>query len=719
MKQQKLNFLPSLAALFPWLVMLFAVASVAFKAEAAPPPNPFGRVVQASEAKTNPYVYDTYMMSQVEYWADIGDQIDQKLKSRSDDPASFTDSLKFWLFVLDNNIVFNAEQSQYICLNLKEADDQPCKPNDPSFNCTAFFQGVDVAPNWPASGWPQCGGVLDTMFGQGAAQFLNDNRDDDKVVKMYSFYLSAMNFYPQEVEKTINKAVGDGDVELIAREQYGRVCSTSGDGIAKVNPQECRVMCIVTKVIMGLLESAAAAIVAATAGNATFQSIIVASLILYVTIYGVSVTMGIINVGIGDAVMRVVKMSIVAMLISSETVHTLFHMFRCFFLEGTTYLVNVVMLAGIESAAELGLTNGAFELVEPVYNPGNGADICGNSLASDSGGPLTVFDSMIAQVFSGHMWKVLLAVLFSGLHGVVMFFFMVMAVLFLIWTLVLAVTTYLMALVAQYLLLSLMPFFIAFILFESTKDLFRGWLNQLLAASLVPIFLFAFVSLFIVMLLAGMASILDTAICKRVWIDWVMFEIKYWSFADTSAGPDNVRWLRNPPFGYFDILIVAILAFLLKEFVRTVELLAKDFADSIADFSGLGKALRGWFTNTAKGVGKGGMMAAGVAGKGALGAARGTAHAGRFAGRVAGDAVRNTNTYQKVAGKVSDAKSAVRNRASAASSAVRDRIPEPVANTYRKAKAAGRATKSGVNKVRGVTRTARNYVSSTWKSTGR
>lgn len=133
---------------------------------------------------------------------------------------------------------------------------------------------------------------------------------------------------------------------------FAMVCSTPATNI-KVY-EGCGPLCTVTRIIMGLLNTASEGLVNATVANNTFQNAVLAALTLYITIYGAMVVLGMVQVALGDAVMRIFKMSIVAMLLSSETVMTFFHMGRCFFIEGTTYLVNGVLSIGVEAVASIG-----------------------------------------------------------------------------------------------------------------------------------------------------------------------------------------------------------------------------------------------------------------------------------------------------------------------------------------------------------------------------
>lgn len=126
-------------------------------------------------------------------------------------------------------------------------------------------------------------------------------------------------------------------------------------------------------------------------------------------------------------------------------------------------------------------------------------DIIGSIL---NGGPadkiylFTAMDDTLSQMFDFRLWKLILTLSATGATGIfwsAMIFFMIVA--YVIAT-VIAIKTYLMAYIARWALYGLGPIFISLALFNQTRSLFDGWLQQIINFTLQPIFLFVFLGMF-------------------------------------------------------------------------------------------------------------------------------------------------------------------------------------------------------------------------------
>lgn len=536
-----------------------------------PPPSP----ESPEQSKTNPHLYDALTGSQVIYWGAVVDGFAQKTAPYGD-LATLDTAQQLWDFIEDNKIAVNKQEAKILCLALKEGDPQP----------------GDIIPNWPEGGWPNCGNVLDEMFGVGAAAYIVNS---DKDARAVFFHLIGQMLPFANIKPTIAAIAGAGPEDLEDEDDEtgdSRRCYTPENNIRSYDVSGCGVMCTVTRVIMGMLNTASEGLVTATANNANFQSFILATLTLYVTIYGAMVVLGLAQVALGDAIVRILKLSVVAMLLTSETVMTLFHMARCFFIEGTTYLVNAVMQVGLEAIVELNAGNEVN--FGSQYEPMGNANLCGSSFkeADSAQGPLVILESLISQVFSAHMFLNVLTLALSSIYGIILAIFLIGGMFGFVSALTGAVTIYLTALIGQYLLLSLLPFFLVFLLFGSTKHLFEGYFKQLFTYSLTPIFLFAYISLFVVVVSAALAQLLDVKICWALLfqIAWV-FDISSFQFSNwTTSQP-----MPEPPYGFFEVLIFWLLVNLMKEFENSVEQIARDIGDSYVYVNKAARELQSWF----------------------------------------------------------------------------------------------------------------------------
>ncbi len=125
-------------------------------------------------------------------------------------------------------------------------------------------------------------------------------------------------------------------------------------------------------------------------------------------------------------------------------------------------------------------------------------DLYGGGTNPNPGDP-TMFseiDKLLSIFWDFKMAKVIMALMFTGITG---FFWALMLLMFMMLYLMAvigAVKTYLFALIARHMLYALSPIFLSFALFNQTKSLFDGYIEQLINFSLQPVFLFIFLGLF-------------------------------------------------------------------------------------------------------------------------------------------------------------------------------------------------------------------------------
>jgi type IV secretory pathway VirB6-like protein len=108
----------------------------------------------------------------------------------------------------------------------------------------------------------------------------------------------------------------------------------------------------------------------------------------------------------------------------------------------------------------------------------------------------TAIDDRLSQFFDFRFWKIILALSATGITGIFWACMMTALVLVYLFSIIIAVKTYLMALIARYVLYGLGPLFISFALFNQTRSLFDGWIQQLINFTLQPVFLFIFLGMF-------------------------------------------------------------------------------------------------------------------------------------------------------------------------------------------------------------------------------
>jgi len=261
--------------------------------------------------------------------------------------------------------------------------------------------------------------------------------------------------------------------------------------------------------------------------------------------------------------------------------------------------------------------------------------IGGSQISGDQAFPITMLDEALAKVISTNMGVHLLAILFTPPYG----FFYLILLLVALWSFLSLVFTgiwvYLTAMVVRAFLIGLAPIFILCFLFERTKHLFTGWVNQLFSTCLQPIMLFTFLSFFVLMILGPngqgglIDQVLDVPVCWTAAGESLQgspFNVHYWRFSipnmDHNSGwvggfePYGGLWdwsgpvdaPGNPP--PFPIQLWPLLAFLVlaelgKRFSQMVLLIARELSSSSVDLSDMGNVFSNLMPSRAAAGGQG------------------------------------------------------------------------------------------------------------------
>ncbi len=332
--------------------------------------------------------------------------------------------------------------------------------------------------------------------------------------------------------------------------------------------------------IKNVLDTLTESIYSTVAGDSGFRQMAGAAVTLYIAIYGTLFMFAMVQVTLFDFAVRMIKVGIIVALVSPSSWGFFNDNVVHFFNDGTDSLISElsqIAVAGIS---------------EPV-NPGDP--------------PFVVLDEAIAKAMSAKMAVTLLATFFTGPYGLLFGLLLLMAVGSFMRALLTAAWVYLMSLVVKTLLFGIAPIFILCLLFNRTRHLFQGWLNQVINASLQPVLLFAFFAFFCRLIEASVDKILDVHVCWTESMEAVRgtpFYTHYWRFTYenepyggmwTWTGTDNAG---SPafPIDIINVLIFLILAELASRFNNVVLMIARDLANSttsLADFRG---ALSDWMS---------------------------------------------------------------------------------------------------------------------------
>ena len=250
---------------------------------------------------------------------------------------------------------------------------------------------------------------------------------------------------------------------------YAATCTadSSGTPTPLFNATDFTLLYNTVKQISAKLTNASATLNTSLIQNSGLSSAVHATITIYIMIYGIMFMSGMLPLKLYDLVIRLIKISIIG-IIFSTTANTFFSdtMVR-FFDTGTGEIITYVSQNG------------------PVPN-NSGID-----------GVLTIVSATLSNVISEKMLVTILGLFSHSVYGMVYAGILVMAVWSVIKSIITAMWVYLISSVMRMLLLGLAPIFIPTILFQRTRGIFDGWINQLISASLQPILLFIFFLFFI------------------------------------------------------------------------------------------------------------------------------------------------------------------------------------------------------------------------------
>ncbi len=231
-------------------------------------------------------------------------------------------------------------------------------------------------------------------------------------------------------------------------------------------------------------------------GDAGFQVAVKALITLYIAIYGILFTFGMVQVTLFDFAIRLIKIGIVGMLVGGTNGWLFFSNIVIPFFQQSTYtIINWVTAIAVGPVAACSTVNANGQVV----------NVCT--------APFAVLDNAITQAVSANMVVLLVTTVTTGPYGPLVGLLLLLATGTFLKMMINALWVYTMSLVMQALLFGLAPIFLAFLLFSRTKHLFDGWLNQLVNSLLQPVLLFTFLAFFVTLILACITTLTSNNIC--------------------------------------------------------------------------------------------------------------------------------------------------------------------------------------------------------------
>lgn len=267
-----------------------------------------------------------------------------------------------------------------------------------------------------------------------------------------------------------------------------------------------------------------------------------ALMVLYVIIYGLMVTFEMIHVTWADAIMRLLKVGLIFVAVTSATFVS--DTVRTFFAGGMNDLIEIFAGATGAGGSCFSTASSSTLVIKPEV-------LC--SILEPLNMILSV--NFLVYIFSGFL---------SGLQGIFVTLFIIAGLFIFLMSLLGVLMTYLKAVVLLFILLGLAPLFFVFLLFNVTKSLFDAWLGMILNFVLQPVLLFAFLGIFTSIMVASLDNILaDRRACYATMYDLGFIDFKWWqfvpyrkcaSFSDTNGKCPSEAWILDDdnPWGTDD-----------------------------------------------------------------------------------------------------------------------------------------------------------------------
>jgi type IV secretion system protein VirB6 len=236
-----------------------------------------------------------------------------------------------------------------------------------------------------------------------------------------------------------------------------------------------------------------------------------AMLLMYVAFTGVGFMMGIVQLKQQELVIRLFKVGLIATLISESSWEffntSLFQLFT----EGADSVATIIMRSTLYRDGSVN---------EPIF------------IIPENASALAVFDIFLRMIISKPVNVKIISLLFYDWK-----FYLIPAIyigiFFILMGILQAVFMYILAIMQMALLLVVAPIFIIMVLFKMTKELFDGWIKQLINSSILIILTVSTIALMMTLILEQLQALLYYEVCwTSVWdleiLDLEIFNLKFW-----------------------------------------------------------------------------------------------------------------------------------------------------------------------------------------------
>ncbi len=308
---------------------------------------------------------------------------------------------------------------------------------------------------------------------------------------------------------------------------------------------------IIIKNIKHTLEKAQMAIYQSIV-NTDFANVIHIMILLYIIIYGIMFTLGMVEDKQADFIRRVVKIAIINQLTMPGSFDFFNDHLLVLFTYGRDYLIHVM--------------SNAHRDIIPPWTPESEIDF-------------GFIDDTIGIFFRGTTWIKILALLVGAPFGFIYVIIIFLGMYLFLKAVIGALIIYLLALIAVTLLIALAPLFISFALFPRTRNLFDNWIRELFSYALQPVMVFAALALFHYIMVATIERLFSFSACwdcvaPKIPIIPGVLELCWFAFyTPRSTSADGGYDLF--PISFLEVLIFLLVAYSAGKFIEFAQTLAK------------------------------------------------------------------------------------------------------------------------------------------------
>ena len=369
----------------------------------------------------------------------------------------------------------------------------------------------------------------------------------------------------------------------------------------------------------------------------TYTAAVNSAIILYITIYGVMIMFNLAPYNAAEVYKRLIKIAIIWGILSGWGFFD--HRVATPVLGAINELITGFSQAATTSTgnncaynAGFTTTSTATTLTTTACTDSNGnqgvLNVSGSCIAAVSSSGILSADSMsslyspLACMFSAKYEVAILCFLFLGFYGWIFSIILIWGLIQFLLTAIGAMLTYIKSIVGLAFLLGLSPIFFPFIMFEKTRQIFMGWVNQVLAFALQPVLLFAFLGFYSMLIDGALYNMLFSPdkpdICWAHWLGVVgnLLDLRWWR-PKPVGGTAGGDWIGAPPISMSDVLYFLLLVHLAKNFIKFIDTITQTISGGSTPGVVSGGAVGGAISNQFfGGRGIGGFFADGAAGVG-------------------------------------------------------------------------------------------------------